>query len=361
MGFNCGIIGLPNVGKSTIFNALASAGAPMSSYAFCTIEPNRGVVPVPDERLTRLGEILAKPHPIPTKIEFTDVAGLVEGASKGEGLGNKFLGHIRGVDSLVHVVRCFHSEDVVHVMGGVDPLRDVAVINTELALADLDVVSRAREKIIKKAQSGDKESQARCAVMDRLLKILDEGRMLRQETLAEEEALMARELGLITVKPTLYLANLDEQDQDSQEAAQLAGHAEDEGAAYLPIVGSIEEEISELPQEEKLEYLEAMGLAQSGLDRVIATSYKQLDLVTFYTITTDLQAWTIPTGTLAPKAAGKIHTDFEHGFIRAEVFHYDDLLEAGTEHALRQKGMIRSEGKAYTIEDGDVVHFLFNV
>jgi len=361
MGFTSGIIGLPNVGKTTIFNALSGAGAQMASYAFTTIEPNRGVVPVPDPRLLRIGELYHNPRPIPTTTEFIDIAGLVKGASQGEGLGNAFLGHIRGVDALLQVVRCFQSEDALHVMGNVDPVRDMSVIGTELVLADYEHLERETDKLSKRARVGDKEARARMELVEPMLRHLAAGRSLRAMALSDGMVEMARELGLITAKPMLYLANLGEGGaaEPVQEAARAL--ASEEGAGFLTILGKLEEEISELGPAEKQEYLRAMGLERSGLDALIEAAYRLLGLITYYTATTDLQAWTIPQGTTARAAAGRIHSDFERGFIRAEVVHFGDLVEAGSEKDARERGLLRAEGRDYVVRDGDVIHFLFNV
>ncbi len=358
MSFNCGIIGLPNVGKSTIFNALSKAGAQTANYPFCTIEPNKGIVTVPDERLEKIAGILKKEKPIPTRIEFIDVAGLVKGASKGEGLGNKFLGHIRNAEAVIHVVRCFKSADVAHVTGDIDPIRDIEIINTELGLADMEIIERAREKIVKLARSGDREARKRMELLERLMQHLNSGNLLNTLNLEHEDSEAIREYGLITIKPVLYLANSDESNLDGPELKKFKEYAEKHGAQSVALAGKLEEEISELPDGEKKEYLDALGLKDTGFNRLISSAYKLLNLITYYTAATDLQAWTIREGTAASKAAGKIHTDFEKGFIRAEVFHYNDLIQAGSEHHIKEMGHLRSEGRDYIIKDGDIVRYL---
>ena len=360
MGFSCGIVGLPNAGKSTVFNALTGAGAAVASHPFCTIEPNRGIVPVPDARLAKLGTILAKKNPIPTRIEFVDVAGLVKGASQGEGLGNQFLGHLRNVDALVHVVRCFESADAVHVMGSVDPGRDIDVVNTELLLADLQVVERAREKEIHAARAGEKSAKHDVELLEALAKHLDGGSALR--TLPEPQRyleIIAR-LGVITAKPVLFLANLGE-GVDEALSREVSRRAAAEGAGFLAVSGKVEEELSTLSSEDREGFAHELGIERSGLDRLIEASYAMLGLVTFYTAATDLQAWTVPAGTPAHSAAGRIHTDFERGFIKAEVVPFDDLVASGTERHAREHGQLRAEGRDYVVRDGDVIRFLFNV
>jgi GTP-binding protein YchF len=360
MGFSCGIVGLPNAGKSTVFNALTGAGARVASHPFCTIEPNRGIVPVPDARLVRLGTILGKKDPIPTRIEFVDVAGLVKGASQGEGLGNQFLGHLRNVDALVHVVRCFESADAVHVMGSVDPGRDIDVVNTELLLADLQVVERAREKEIHAARAGEKTAKHDVELLETLAKHLDGGSALRTLPELQHYLEIIARLGVITAKPVLYLANRGES-ADEALPREVSRRAAAEGAGFLAVSGKIEEELSALSPEDREGFARELGIDRTGLDRLIEASYAMLGLVTFYTAATDLQAWTIPVGTPAHTAAGRIHTDFERGFIKAEVVQFDDLVKSGTEHHAREHGLLRAEGRDYVVRDGDVIHFLFNV
>lgn len=362
-----GIVGLPNVGKSTLFNAITRAGAQAENYPFCTIEPNVGVVDVPDARLAVLHEMYQSKKTTPAAVRFVDIAGLVKGASKGEGLGNKFLEHIRQVDAIAHVVRCFEDADITHVEGAVDPIRDIGIITTELCLADLETVEKRREKLLRAMKSGSKEAKAEAALLERVASSLSEGRPARQLDFSEEEAALLRELTLLTMKPTLYVANVAEDEAATAEkenpfVQRVKEYAAAEGSEVVAISAKVEAEIAELSGEEAKEFLAAIGLAESGLDRLIKKAFSLLNLMTFLTAGPDeCRAWTITRGTTAPKAAGKIHSDIERGFIRAEIVTYDDLVAAGSTAAAREKGKVRLEGKEYIMQDGDVTYFRFNV
>lgn len=364
MGFNCGIVGLPNVGKSTIFNALTSAKAESANYPFCTIDPNVGIVQVPDPRMHRLAEYVNPERILPTTMEIVDIAGLVKGASQGEGLGNQFLGHIRGVDAIIHVVRCFDDENVVHVNGSIDPLRDIEIIQTELALADLDSVEKKLARIEKLAKNGDPKLKEEAALAFRIKESLEKRLSARGIAETDEERLVLRDMNLLTDKPVLYVANVAEEDLTGSHpfVAQVREVAEREGARVVVICGSIEAEIAELAEEEKSVFLAEMGLEESGLDRLIRSGYELLGLNTYFTAgKKEVRAWTISAGTKAPQAAAVIHTDFEKGFIRAEVIAYEDYLSAAGEAGAKEKGLMRLEGKEYVVQDGDVMHFRFNV
>ena len=361
-----GIIGLPNVGKSTLFNALTGAGAPSANYPFCTIDPNVGIVQVPDYRLDKLAEMYNPTLYTPATVEFVDIAGLVRGASKGEGLGNKFLSHIRDVDAVVHVLRCFEDSDIIHVDGSVDPLRDLETINMELIYSDIEQVEKRIDKT-QKLLKGDKTLQAQLDLLNRILETLNEGKTARQVEMTEDEKEMLGDLNLLTLKPIIYVANVSEDEAaevspDNEMYNSVKKVAEAEGAEVIPVCAGIEAEISELEPEEKKAFLEDMGITESGLDKLIKASYSLLGYISYLTAgPKEVRAWTIVKGTKAPQAAGKIHSDFERGFIRAEVVSFDDLMECGSMNAAKEKGLVRSEGKDYVMRDGDIVLFRFNV
>ncbi len=363
MAIQCGIVGLPNVGKSTLFNALTNAGIDAANYPFCTIEPNVGRVLVPDERLDPLVKIVNPERVQQTFVDFVDIAGLVKGASQGEGLGNQFLANIRETDAIAHVVRCFENDDIIHVSGKIDPIDDIEIINTELALADLASTERFLQRVEKVAKSGNKEAQAQVEVLKKIIPTLNDGKSVRSLNLSSDEKLLVRDLQLLTIKPVMYIANVNEDGFENNPLLEkVEEYAKAEGAFVVPICAAIESEIAQLDDDEKAEFLNEMGFEEPGLNRVIRAGYQLLNLETYFTAgVKEVRAWTIKKGSTAPQAAGVIHTDFEKGFIRAEVIAYKDFVEFKGEAGAKEKGKMRLEGKEYIVQDGDIMHFRFNV
>ncbi|MBI3355152.1 MAG: redox-regulated ATPase YchF [Nitrospirae bacterium] len=364
MGLKCGIVGLPNVGKSTIFNALTSAGAQASNYPFCTIDPNVGVVTVPDERLDRLNEMYKPKKLTPTTVEFVDIAGLVKGASEGEGLGNKFLGHIREVDAILHIIRCFENPDIVHVCGDVDPKRDIEIINAELTLADLDTVEKKISRSEKTAKAGDKKAVSETLFLKRIREMLQRGEPIRGLAYTDDEKIILKECHLLTDKPVLYVANISDEyiGKGNKWVDQVRETGDKENAPVVVICGEAEAEIAKMDKKERAEYLNVLGVSEPGLNSLIMVAYRLLKLITFFTVGEDeVKAWTVTSDTKAPQAAGRIHSDIERGFIRAEIMAYDDLIPLGSHQAVKDKGLLRFEGRDYIVKDGDIINFRFAV